>query len=149
MKPKLLLRFVTLLASVVGAAVAISAPAARQLAPEATSIDGRWKASITRAGLLRTGEVDPAEAAKLYGPWSAQFANGRFEARNERTGRGAKGTFSVAGKVVRFVFATGVGVKPGAVAFCPASVYRDRLTFTRTRGRACLAWNAAVWTRVS
>jgi hypothetical protein len=149
MKPTLSLRLLPPIAVLVAAATAGTALARTQVVRAASPIDGRWHASITRAGLVRTGEVDPAEAAKLYGPWTAQFVNGRFQARNERTGLGAKGTFSVAGKVVRFVFATGVGVEPGAVAFCPASVYRDRLTFTRTRGRPCLAWNAAVWTRVS
>ena len=111
-------------------------------------LDGRWKATITHDGLLRTGEVDPAEARKLYGPWTAQFANGRFQTLNTRTGRGAQGTFTISGKLIRFVFATGVGIKPGAVAVCAESVYRDRLTFTKVPGRRCLAFNAAVWTRV-
>lgn len=112
-----------------------------------SSIDGRWSASITRAALLRTGEVPPAEVGELYGPWSAQLANGRFRLRNQRTGRGGQGTFTISGYVVRFVFTSGVAVRPGAVAVCRESVYRDRLTFTRVAARPCLAWDAAVWVR--
>jgi hypothetical protein len=113
-----------------------------------TPIDGRWTATITRTGLMRTGEVDPASAAKLYGPYTVRFANGRFQIRNERTGRGAAGTFTVSGELVRFVFAYGVGLKRGDVGVCTESVYRDRLTFTKVPGRPCRAFNAAVWTRV-
>jgi hypothetical protein len=141
----------TLLASFAAAVAAtefVASPAARPLSAAASPIEGRWKASLTRASLLRTGNVDPVLAAQLYGPWTAQFANGRFQARNERTGRGASGTFRVSGKLVRFVFATGIGLEPGDVGFCNASVYRDRLTFTRLPGRPC-RWEDAVWTRVS
>jgi len=111
-------------------------------------IDGRWRAEMTRAGLLRTGEVDALHAGQLQGPWTAQFADGRFEVRNERTGGRGRGTFSVTGNVVRFVFASGVGIPPGTIAFCAESVYRDRLAFTKIPGRRCVAWNAAAWTRL-
>jgi hypothetical protein len=136
------------LAAVLAAATAGTAPARMPVVQAGSPIDGRWHASMTRTGLLGTGEVDLTEAAQLYGPWTARFANGRFQARNERTGRGASGTFVVSGKFVRFVFATGIGLEPGDVAVCNASVYRDRLTFARVPGRPC-RWNVAVWTRVS
>jgi hypothetical protein len=110
-------------------------------------IDGRWTATMSRAALMRTGEADEASALRLYGPYTARFANGRFEIRNGRTDRGAAGTFTISGKHVRFVFAYGVGIERGEIAVCAQSVYRDRLTFTKVPGRPCLAWNAAVWTR--
>ena len=129
------------------AAISVVGPASAGSQPR-TPIDGRWHASMTRAGLLRTGEVGPAEVGLLSGPWTATFGGGRFQVRNERTGGGGKGTFAVTGNVVRFVFASGVGVDPGATAYCTGSVYRDRLTFHAVPGRPCLAWNAAVWTKV-
>jgi hypothetical protein len=112
-------------------------------------LDGRWKASMTAEALLKTREVDPKHVPLLYGPWTADFSAGRFDVRNERTGRLGHGTFVVTGDLVRFVFASGVGVKPGSRAVCTASVFlRDRLTFTKLAGRPCLAFEAAVWTRV-
>lgn len=138
--------FSAVVASSAAAAVLTVAQANARSLP-ISPIDGRWTATITRAGLIRTGEVDPASAVKLYGPYTARFANGRFQVRNGRTGRGAAGTFTVSGKLVRFVFAYGVGLKPGAVAVCAQSVYRDRLTFTKAPGRPCMAFDAAVWMR--
>ena len=55
--------------------------------------DGRWTATITRAQLLRAGARAPI-AAKLYGPWTALFQQGRFLFRNRRTGTIASGTFT-------------------------------------------------------
>jgi len=133
-------------AAAAAAALIVTQAGARSL--PVSPVDGRWTATITRAGLIRTGEVDPVSAGKLYGPYTAQFGNARFQALNNRTGRGAAGTFTISGKLVRFVFSHGVGIKPGAVAVCAVSVYRDRLTFTKVPGRPCLAFNAAVWTRV-
>jgi hypothetical protein len=128
------------------AAVTVAQANARSL--PASPIDGRWTATITRAGLIRTGEVDLASAVKLYGRYTARFTDGRFQVRNGRTGHAAAGTFTVSGKLVRFVFAYGVGLKPGDVGVCTKSIYRDRLTFTKVPGRPCRAFNAAVWTRV-
>jgi hypothetical protein len=132
------------------AATATAGPAAARMpvVRAASPIDGRWQASITRTDLLRIGERDPALLTQLPGLWTAHLANGRFQARNERTGRGAKGTFSVSGKLIRFVYATGIGIEPGQVSFCNASVYRDRLTFATVPGRTC-RWQATVWTRIS
>jgi hypothetical protein len=146
MKPRLYLLAVL---AAVGATATAGTAAARMAAVHGGSpIDGRWETSITRADLLRIGEK-PAAAVELYGPYTATFANGRFVVRNGRTGHGAKGTFRLSGELVRFVFASGVGVEPGDVGFCSASVYRDKLTFARKAGRPCFAWNAAVWKRIS
>jgi hypothetical protein len=143
------LQFLPPLAAAVAMVTAGTAAAHMPAVRAGSPIDGRWHASMTRSGLLQTGEVSPALAAQLYGPWTAKFANGRFVATNGRTGRGAKGTFVVTGKLVRFVFASGIGIKPGDVDFCNASVYRERLTFVRVPGRPC-RWDVpAVWTRVS
>ena len=100
---------VLFLAVVVAAPSAVATPAS---AAGASPIDGRWHAAMTRADLLRTGEVDAPHAGQLYGPWTVEFRNGRFELRNERTGGRGHGTFTVAGGGVRFVFASGVGIRP-------------------------------------
>jgi hypothetical protein len=133
-------------AAAIAAVLTVASASARSL--PTSPIDGRWTATLTRTELIRTGEVNLRDAFKLYGPYTAQFADGHFRALNKRTGRGAAGTFTVTGRLVRFVFAYGVGVKPGTVGVCTESVYRDRLTFARVPGRACEAFEAAVWTRV-
>jgi hypothetical protein len=111
-------------------------------------LDGRWKSTNTVDGLLQTGEVGAKEVGQLRGTWTAHFAPGRFDVRNQLTGGLGQGTFVVTGNRVRFVFASGVDVRPGSVAVCTASVFRDRLTFTKVPGQSCLAWDAAVWQRV-
>jgi len=143
------MRRTALLLGVLAAAVAAS-PALGALRGSGPSslLDGRWKTSMTADALLRTGEVSTKHVPLLAGPWTAVFRAGRFEVRNERTGGGGHGTFVVNGNLVRFVFAAGVALKPGSTAVCAATVFRDRLTFTKVLGRPCLAWNAAVWTRV-
>jgi len=108
--------------------------------------DGRWKASISRAQLMRAG-ASTTLAAKLYGPYSARWENGDFEVRNHRTGAIARGTFTVHGNVQRTVFTTGVGVKRGDVSVCTWSIYRARLTFKPIRGRPSRLCDAGVWMR--
>jgi hypothetical protein len=108
--------------------------------------DGRWTATVTRAQLRRAG-ASTSLVAKLYGPYTALFQNGRFEMRNHRTDGIARGTFSVRGNVSRLVFARGVGLDPGQISECTWSVYRDRLTFHAIPGRPSLLCDAGVWTR--
>jgi len=135
------------LAVIVTAGSLVATPAARVLPVIASPIDGRWHTTLTRASLMRTGEVGSEEAGLLSGAWTARFVNGHFHVHDERTGGGARGTFAVTGRLVRFVFAGGTGIDPGATATCEMSVYRDRLTFATTGGRPCMAWNAESWTR--
>jgi len=108
--------------------------------------DGRWTASITRADLQRAG-ASATLVEKLYGTWDARWENGRFEFRNHRTGGVGRGRFSVRGNVVRVVFASGVGVKPGQISDCTWSIFGKRLTFKPIPGRPSLLCNAGVWTR--
>jgi hypothetical protein len=143
------MRRTALLLSVLAAAVAASpALAALRSSGPSSVLDGRWKTSMTVGDLAGTGEVGAKEAVQLRGPLTAEFVAGRFQVRNERTGGLGNGTFVVTGDRVRFVFVKGVDVKPGSVAVCTVSVFRDRLTFKKLPGRQCLAWEAAVWTRV-
>jgi len=133
---------VALVIAGVAVAPALGAPAVR------TPIDGRWQATITRAALIRTGEVSAASAGRLYGPYTAQFAAGRFRFHNARTGLEAAGTFTVAGKLATFVYAHGVGLERGSRGVCAFSVFRDRLTFAKLPERPCHALQATVWTSI-
>src|SRR5262245_18111215 len=121
-------------------------------AAAASPLDGRWTGTATLADLEQAGVAQPY-AGKLCGtatgpcaPAAVSFGNGRFRFHSQ-TGGNASGTFGVNGKHVRFVFASGVGVQPGTVAECGWSVYRDRLSFTKVRGRPCYGWDAAPWRR--
>src|SRR5262245_56498418 len=110
-------------------------------------IDGQWSATITQAQLRRVHEK-PARIPKLWGPYTQRLENGHMELRNLRTGGVARGTFTIHGRVVRFVYARGVFIRPpNNVAVCTWSIYRDRLTFQRIPGRPYLDCDAAVWTR--
>ena len=138
-------------AVVLGAAAPGAALSARH---EASPLDGRWIGHATRAQLIKVGKVGVSIVNQLCGPppavcspASVTFANGRFHLNSGRTNRNATGTYTVTGDVVRFVFATGVGIDPGDVAYCRWSVYRERLTFTRLPGRQCYGWNSAPWVR--
>lgn len=111
-----------------------------------TPVDGRWKATITQSQLRRAG-ASAALAAQLYGSWTVRFENGRVEYRNGRNHTGARGTFSVRGKVLRVVFLSGVGLRRGDVSECTWSIYRDRLTNRRIPGRPSQLCDAAVWRR--
>jgi hypothetical protein len=127
--------------------VAVLAAVAAQSAGAAGPFDGQWKTSVSRAALLATGEVVPSELGQLSGPWTASFAGRRFRMRNERTRAEGTGTFVATGDRVRFVFRSGVAVRPGQAADCTFSIYRGRLAFAKVPGRSCLALDAATWTK--
>jgi hypothetical protein len=133
-----------------GASVLALAAAAPAFA--AGPIDGRWQGTATLAELVRAG-VSQTTAGKLCGtatgpcvPAAVSFANGHFRFHT-RAGGTATGTYRLEGKHIRFVFVSGLAVKPGEVAECGWSVYRDRLTFTKLPGRPCDGWDAAPWVR--
>jgi hypothetical protein len=129
---------------VVGATIAIPTAAAGAVT---TPLDGRWTSTITQAQ-LRRANADPKLVPKLWGTWTARYANGRVEFHNLRSGSGARGTFSIQGNVVRIVFASGIGVKPpNNISVCTWSIYRDRLTFKTIPGRPSQLCDAGVWTR--
>jgi hypothetical protein len=125
---------------------ATTAAASTPRGPAAGPFDGRWHTTLTRAQLIRAG-AEPASANALYGPYSARFAGGRFTFSNGRTHHGARGSFTVRGKVARLTFSSGVGLRPGEAAEVKWSVYRDRLTFKAIRGRPSLMLDAGIWTR--
>jgi hypothetical protein len=133
-------------------AFTVTTLAAAAAAAAAGPIDGHWDGHATRAQLLHQRIPAPV-VDKLCGdstdpcpPAAVTFAGGRFHFRSG-TGQAAVGSFSLVGNIARFVFQSGVGVKPGQVAECRWSVYRDQLTFSILPGRRCLGWDAAPWVR--
>jgi opacity protein-like surface antigen len=123
-------------------------PTTHGVATPTSPLDGRWTATITQAQLQRSG-AGAELVTKLFGPWTARWDNGRFQFRNLRTHTVARGTFTVRRNVSRLVFASGVGIQPGAVSECTWSIYRGRLTFKRIAERPSLLCDAGVWSRVS
>jgi hypothetical protein len=130
----------TALAAASGAAVARN---------HGTPVDGRWKWTITRAEALKC-----CGTAAIAGPSLSEFRDGRIYALDAGTGRliGLRGTYTVAGDVVTFVFShkypTEVPI-PGRRYLMRFSIYRDRLTWSMIPGRPGLTGLTIVpWVRV-
>jgi hypothetical protein len=132
-------------AAVTVAASAHGAGAAR------TPLDGRWRWNATHAELVRC--CGKAVADATAGPSLSEFRDGRIYALDAATGRliGLRGTYSVAGDVVTFVFSHHYpGNIPGKAYVMRFSLFRDRLTWSQVPGRAGLdALTVTPWTRVA
>jgi TRAP-type C4-dicarboxylate transport system substrate-binding protein len=98
---------------------------------------GRWRATLTREELRRSGN-SPGLTQELSGSWFVTFEKRRFEVRREEGG-GGRGTYSVDGDRIRFVWETGIGIRRGEVFVSRWSVYRDRLRFWPVPGYTKLA----------
>jgi hypothetical protein len=98
-------------------------------------IDGRWTWSWSAAQLRRQGS-NPYDLGTQTGPATVVFANGRYLARWERSGRVAAGTYTVDGDVARFVVERRTPHDvAGSVHYMRFSIYRDRLTWSMVSGR--------------
>ena len=126
----------------------VAAPTAGARNAGATKLDGRWTGSLTRAQVLHSTR-SKSLAEKLHGSWTALLGKGRFEFHDRDTGTDARGTFVVNGNRVRFLFATGLGIKKGQVGEFTWSVYRNRLTFKTVPGRPGVLIDLFIWTRAS
>ena len=87
------------------------------------------------------------------GPSLSEFRDGRIYALDAATGRliGLRGTYSVAGDVVTFVFSYHYpgSLVPGRAYVMRFSLFRNRLTWSHVPGRAGIdALTLAPWTRV-
>jgi hypothetical protein len=135
---------VALAALLVVCASAHAAGAAR------SPIDGRWRWNWTYAGLLHCCGKPVADAQA--GPSLSEFRDGRIYALDAGTGRliGLRGTYSVAGDVVTFVFSHHYpGNMAGRAYVMRFTLFRDRLTWSHVPGRAGIdALTTAPWTRV-
>jgi hypothetical protein len=134
------------------AALAVAASPHGAGAARTTPIDGRWRWNWTYDELLRCCGKPTADAQA--GPSLSEFRGGRIYALDAATGRliGLRGTYSVAGDVVTFVFShhyPGHGLVPGRAYVMRFSLFRDRLTWSHVPGRAGIgALAVAPWTRV-
>jgi hypothetical protein len=132
------------LAALVVGAFAHGAGAAR------SPIDGRWSWNWTYAELLHCCGKPVADAQA--GPSLSEFRDGRIYALDAATDRliGLRGTYTVAGNVVTFVFSHHYpGNVPGRAYVMRFTLFRDRLTWSHVPGRAGIdALTVAPWTRV-
>lgn len=95
-------------------------------------LDGRWTWTWTAADLDRAA-ASPYDRRTLLGPETCVFANGRWDARNPRSGRRDGGRFAAHGNVVTFTVEYGPpGPRAAELRF---SVYRDRLVWSMIPGR--------------
>jgi hypothetical protein len=119
---------------VVLAALAVGA-SAHGAGAARTPIDGRWTWTWTAAQLRRQGS-NPYDLKTQTGPATVVFANGRYLARWQLSGRVGAGTYTVDGDVVRFVVARdGPRDAAGSVHYMRFSVFRGRLTWSMVPGR--------------
>ena len=135
---------VVAVAALVVGAYAHGAAAAR------SPLDGRWRWTYTYDQLLHCCGKPTADAQA--GPSLSEFRDGRIYALDAATGRliGLRGTFSVAGDVVTFVFSHHYpGLAAGRAYVMRFTLFRDRLTWSHVPGRAGIdALTIAPWTRV-
>ena len=103
----------------------------------ASALAGAWHVDVTRQDLRAAGaQLEQLERAE--GPWTVEFADGRWVARNHDSGNVYRGVYTVDADVVRETirscnpknFCT-----PGAVEEYTWSVYRDKLKLARIPGR--------------
>jgi len=108
----------------------------------------RW--TYTYAELLHCCGKPIADAQA--GPSLSEFRGGRIYALDAATGRliGLRGTYTVAGDVVTFVFSHHYpGLVAGRAYVMRFTLFRDRLTWSHVPGRAGVdALTIAPWTRV-
>jgi hypothetical protein len=113
-------------------------------------IDGRWRWTYTYDQLLHCcGKLAADDQA---GPSLSEFRDGRIYALDAATGRliGLRGTYTVSGDVVTFVFSHRYpGLGTGRAYEMRFSLFRNRLTWSHVPGRAGIdALTIAPWTRV-
>lgn len=117
-----------------------------------TALEGSWLANV-KAGALRAAGEDQNVADQFQGRWALEFRNGRWVARNLRSGAIFKGGYTLSGDRLREIVDS-----CNPPSYCQAgnltevrwSVYRDRLTFARIPGHTpVLALIAQPWARSS
>jgi TRAP-type C4-dicarboxylate transport system substrate-binding protein len=114
-------------------------------------LDGLWTWTVDPDELLARGASDH-EARFFAGVWTIEFGNGRYEARQLRTGRVFTGTYVVRGDELETTEGTcrpSGACHPGDVSQITWSIYRDRLSFEApsTRANEIRALTATTLTR--
>ena len=104
----------------------------------ATAIEGLWETTWTRDELIAAG-VAQEDAEAFRGHHTAEFADGSFRFQGDPgSGISATGTYTLAGDIIRLVFATGIALQLGRPYELSWNVYRDSLTFSAAPGREAL-----------
>jgi TRAP-type C4-dicarboxylate transport system substrate-binding protein len=112
-------------------------------------LDGTWRADPSSESLAAAG-ASQDEIQSLTGPLTLELADGRWVGRVAQRESVVRGTYSVDGGVVRFTVDSCTptrACKVDQVTEYRWSVYRDKLTLSRSRRFALPAFVAEPWTR--
>jgi TRAP-type C4-dicarboxylate transport system substrate-binding protein len=114
-----------------------------------TAIDGRWRADLSAESLLAAG-ASKEEIDLVEGPITLEFDAGRWVARMTRSASVFRGTYSLDRGILRLTVASCVPAKvctSGQLTEYRWSVYRDKLSLSRSRRFVFPALVARPWTR--
>jgi TRAP-type C4-dicarboxylate transport system substrate-binding protein len=119
--------------------------------PKTTStvIDGRWRADLSAKSLVAAG-ASKEEVDLLEGPMTLEFGAGRWVARTAQGATVFRGTYDVDRGVLRLTVDSCVPEKAcmeGQVTEYRWSLYRDKLSLSRSRRYVFPALVAKPWTR--
>jgi TRAP-type C4-dicarboxylate transport system substrate-binding protein len=101
---------------------------------DASSIEGRWRATPSAADLIAVGD-NREEARVGRGAWVVEFRAGQFSARQLATGLEYSGTYELRGDILSADFDVCPGMVCTLISETRWSIYRDRLILTRIPGR--------------
>ena len=104
---------------------------------DSEALQGLWRVTVTRKELLAVGaQLEQLERAQ--GSWTLQLEDGRWVGRNLDSGNVLRGTYTVTGDVLRETIRScspATLCTPGNVEEYTWSVYRDKLSLARIKGR--------------
>jgi TRAP-type C4-dicarboxylate transport system substrate-binding protein len=115
----------------------------------ATAVDGRWRADLSAEELTAAG-ASKDEIDRLEGPITIDADSGRWVARAARNASIFRGTYRVDGRILRVTIdscAPETACTAGEVTEYRWSVYRDKLSLSRSRRYVLPALVAEPWTR--
>ena len=115
-----------------------------------TPVDGRWRADLSPAALVAAG-ASKEEIGVVKGPITLDLHGGRWVARIAQSGSVIRGTYGLDDDVLRLTVdsCTPPNVcRAGEVTDYGWSVYRDKLSLSRSRRYVFPALVATPWTRV-
>jgi TRAP-type C4-dicarboxylate transport system substrate-binding protein len=114
-----------------------------------TAIDGRWRADLSAESLLAAG-ASKEEIDLVEGPITLEFGAGRWVARMTKSASVFRGTYDIDRGVLRLTVDSCLPEKAcmaGQLTEYRWSVYRDKLSLSRSRRYVFPALVARTWTR--
>lgn len=123
-------------------------PNARRTVPR-TALDGRWRADLDAEALAAAG-ASKEEVELVEGPMTLEFHEGRWVVRMAQSASVFHGTYSLDRSVLRLTIGSctpAKACKVGQLTEYRWSVYRDKLSLSRSRRYVLPALVAKPWTR--